>query len=58
MLVFYKATSVPVLMYGSECLAMNKADRRAVEAAEMKFYDTLLGISTKTKCAVGTLERN
>jgi hypothetical protein len=36
MLNFYKVMAVPMLMYGSECWAMNKADRRAVEAAEMK----------------------
>jgi hypothetical protein len=31
-----------MLMYGSECWAVNKADRKAVEAADM-----LLGVPTK-----------
>jgi hypothetical protein len=37
MLMIYKVMVVPMLMYGPECWAMNKADRRAVEADEMKF---------------------
>jgi hypothetical protein len=36
MLKFYKVMAAPMLMYGSKCWAMNKADRRAAEAAEMK----------------------
>jgi hypothetical protein len=36
-LKIYKFMAVPTLMYGSKCWAMNKADRRAVEAAEMIF---------------------
>jgi hypothetical protein len=35
MLKFYKAIALPMLIYGSECWAMNKADRMAVEAAGM-----------------------
>jgi hypothetical protein len=34
--------AVAVLICGSEFWAMNEADRRAVEATEMKFYDMLL----------------
>jgi hypothetical protein len=32
-----------MLMYGSENWAMNKADRRTVEAAEMKFLRYVAG---------------
>jgi hypothetical protein len=35
MLKFYKAIALPMLMNGSECWAMKKAERRAVEAAGM-----------------------
>jgi hypothetical protein len=38
---------------------MNKADRRAVEAVEMKiFYDMLLDISAKNEYAMTVFERN
>jgi hypothetical protein len=37
MLKFYRVMAVPVLMYESESWAMNRADRRATETAEMKF---------------------
>jgi hypothetical protein len=38
MMKFYKVMhDVFMLMYWSECSAMNKADRRQFKAAEMKF---------------------
>jgi hypothetical protein len=43
MLKFYKVMAVPVLMYGSENWAMNRADKRTVEAAEMKFVRYVAG---------------
>jgi hypothetical protein len=39
--------AVPMLMYGSENLAMNRADRRTVEAAEMKFLRYVAGYTHK-----------
>jgi hypothetical protein len=47
MLQFYKATAVHMVTYGSECWAVNKADRRAVEAAEMKFLLYVAGYTNK-----------
>jgi hypothetical protein len=38
---------VPMLMYGSEFWVMNKVDRRAVEAAEMKFMRYVAGYTHK-----------
>jgi hypothetical protein len=43
MLKFYTVKAVPMLMYGSENWAMNRADRRTVEAAEMKFLGYVAG---------------
>jgi hypothetical protein len=37
MLKFFKVMTVPTLTYGLEYWATNKTNRRAVEAAEMKF---------------------
>jgi hypothetical protein len=47
LLKFYKVMAAPMLTYGSEFWAMNKADRRAVEAAEMKFLRYVAGYSRK-----------
>ena len=34
---FYKVMEVPVLMYGSENWALNRSDKREIEAAEVRF---------------------
>jgi hypothetical protein len=39
--------TVSVLVYGPECWAMNKADRRVVEAAEMEFLQCVAGYTRK-----------
>jgi hypothetical protein len=46
MLKFYKVMAVPMLMCGSENLAMNRADR-TVEAVEMKFLRYVAGYTLK-----------
>jgi hypothetical protein len=43
MLKYYKVMAVPMLMYGSENWTMNRADRRRIEAAEMKFLRYVAG---------------
>jgi hypothetical protein len=47
MLKFYKVMEVPMLMYGSENWAMNREDRRIVEAAEMEFLKCVAGYTLK-----------
>jgi hypothetical protein len=37
---------------------MNKADRRAVEVAEMKFLRCVVGICVKTNYAITIFDRN
>jgi hypothetical protein len=39
--------AVPMLMYGSENWAMNRADRRTVETGEMKFLRYVAGYTLK-----------
>jgi hypothetical protein len=43
MLKVYKVMAVPMLMYGSENWSKSGADRRTVEAAEMKFLRYVAG---------------
>jgi hypothetical protein len=52
MLKFYKVMEVPMLMHGSENWAMNREDRRTVEAAEMKFLRYVAGYTSKAKYAM------
>jgi hypothetical protein len=47
MLKFCKVMALPMLMYESECWAMDKADRRAAEAAEVKFLRYVAGYTRK-----------
>jgi hypothetical protein len=47
MLRCYKDMAVPTLMYGSECWAMNTAEKRAAEAAEMAFLRYIAGYTRK-----------
>jgi hypothetical protein len=44
MLTFYNAMVVPVLLYGSENLAVNVTDRRITDTAEMKVWSMFLDI--------------
>jgi hypothetical protein len=46
-LKFYKVMAVPTLVYGSENWAVNRADIRTAEAAEMKFLRYVAGYTLK-----------
>jgi hypothetical protein len=50
MLKFYKIMAVPMLMYGYENWALNRADRKTVETAEMNFLRYAAGYTLKGKC--------
>jgi hypothetical protein len=49
--------AVPMLMYGSECWAMNKADRRAVEATKMKFLRYIAGYARNDHACNGNIRQ-
>ena len=46
---FYKAMAVPVLMYGSVNYSLNRADKRKIEAAEMRFLRQTAGYTLPDK---------
>jgi hypothetical protein len=54
MFKFYKVMRVPVLMYAAERCAVNKADRRAVEAAEMKCLRHVAGSTPEKEARRGS----
>jgi hypothetical protein len=56
MLKFYKVMAVPMLMYGSENWAMNKA-HRTVEAAEMKFLRYVAGYTLKDQVSYDNIRQ-
>jgi hypothetical protein len=49
--------AVPMLMYGSENWAMNRADRITVEAAEMKFLRYVAGYTLKDQVRNGNIRQ-
>jgi hypothetical protein len=55
MFKFYKVMVLPMLMYGPECWAMNKADIRTVEAAEIKFLRYVAGYTRKQQICIDNI---
>jgi hypothetical protein len=54
---FHKVMAVLILMNESECWAMNKADRRAVEAAEMTFIRHVAGYIRKGQVCIDIIRQ-
>jgi hypothetical protein len=46
---------VPMQLYGSESWVINKASRRAVEAAEMKFLRYFAGCACKDQISIDSI---